>query len=223
MDTIWIIEDHRRLRETVAEAVRLAGGHDVVPLASCEKAFEALDAKTPKPDVILLDLGLPGMSGLEGLRRFKERIPEVEIVVFTVFDDRDRVFEAICHGASGYLLKSEPLERIVAAVEEVRRGGSPMSPEIARCVIERFSRLGVGPGVDAGLAVGGGQPAAESLSEREREVLRLLADGLVKKEVAARMSISLHTVDNYVRRIYAKLHVNTLGGAVARAIRDGIV
>lgn len=218
MDTIWIIEDHRRLRETVAEAVRLAGGHEVVPFASCEKALAALDAHAPnKPDVILLDLGLPGMSGLEGLRRFKERIPEVEIVVFTVFDDRERVFEAICNGASGYLVKSEPLERIVAAVEEVRRGGSPMSPEIARCVIERFSRGGAGP------VQVGGAPVAESLSEREREVLRLLADGLVKKEVAARMAISLHTVDNYVRRIYAKLHVNTLGGAVARAIRDGIV
>ena len=157
------------------------------------------------------------MSGLEGLRRFKERIPEVEIVVFTVFDDRERVFEAICNGASGYLVKSEPLERIVAAVEEVRRGGSPMSPEIARCVIERVSRVGAGP------VSGGGPLVAESLSEREREVLRLLADGLVKKEVAAQMAISLHTVDNYVRRIYAKLHVNTLGGAVARAIRDGIV
>jgi len=217
MDTIWIIEDHRRLRETVAEAVRLAGGHEVVPFASCEKALASLDDHSPKPDVILLDLGLPGMSGLEGLRRFKERIPGVEIVVFTVFDDRERVFEAICNGASGYLVKSEPLERIVAAVEEVRRGGSPMSPEIARCVIERVSRVGAGP------VPGGGPLVAESLSEREREVLRLLADGLVKKEVAAHMAISLHTVDNYVRRIYAKLHVNTLGGAVARAIRDGIV
>jgi DNA-binding NarL/FixJ family response regulator len=217
MDTIWIIEDHRRLRETVAEAVRLAGDHTVVPLASCEKALAALDADAPKPEVILLDLGLPGMSGLEGLRRFKQRIPEAEVVVFTVFDDRERVFEAICNGASGYLLKSEPLERIVAAVEEARRGGSPMSPEIARCVLDRFSRLRSMPSThDA-------PPIAESLSEREREVLRLLAEGLVKKEVAHRMEISLHTVDNYVRRIYAKLHVNTLGGAVARAIRDGIV
>jgi DNA-binding NarL/FixJ family response regulator len=188
-----------------------------VPLASCEKALAALDADEPKPEVILLDLGLPGMSGLEGLRRFKARIPEAEIIVFTVFDDRERVFEAICNGASGYLLKSEPLERIVAAVEEVRRGGSPMSPEIARCVIERFSRL---PGLSS---PSDEPPIAESLSEREREVLRLLADGLVKKEVANRMEISLYTVDNYVRRIYAKLHVNTLGGAVARAIRDGIV
>jgi DNA-binding NarL/FixJ family response regulator len=217
MESIWIIEDHRRLRETVRDALELTSGHVAVPLASCEQALAALDAGKPAPDVILLDLGLPGMPGLEGLRRFKERIPEAEIVVITVFDDRDHIFDAICHGASGYLLKSEPLERIVAAVEEVRRGGSPMSPEIARCVIDRFSRLGAGP------AVGSGQRIAESLSEREREVLRLLADGLVKKEVAARMSISLHTVDNYVRRIYVKLHVNTLGGAVARAIRDGIV
>jgi DNA-binding NarL/FixJ family response regulator len=217
METIWIIEDHRRLRETLRDALELTSGHVAVPLASCEQALAALDAGKPAPDVILLDLGLPGMPGVEGLRRFKQRMPEAEIVVITVFDDRDHIFDAICHGASGYLLKSEPLERIVAAVDEVRRGGSPMSPEIARCVIDRFSRLGAGP------AVGSGQRIAESLSEREREVLRLLADGLVKKEVAARMSISLHTVDNYVRRIYAKLHVNTLGGAVARAIRDGIV
>ncbi len=102
-------------------------------------------------------------------------------------------------------------------MEEARRGGSPMSPEVARFVIDRFSRLRVTP------PGGGDPPIAESLSEREREVLRLLADGLVKKEVATRMNISLYTVDNYVRRIYAKLHVNTLGGAVARAIRDGIV
>lgn len=217
MSPIWIIEDHRRLRETVREALELAGEESVATFPSCEKAIAALDAAELSPGVILLDLGLPGMSGLEGLRRFKQRIPEAEIIVFTVCDDRDLVFDAICNGASGYLLKSESLERIVSAVEEARRGGSPISPEVARVVIDRFSRLRVKP-PDAG-----DPPIAESLSERERDVLRLLADGLVKKEVAARMSISLHTVDNYVRRIYAKLHVNTLGGAVARAIRDGIV
>lgn len=217
MSPIWIIEDHRRLRETVREALELAGEETVATFPSCEKAIAALDASQAGPGVMLLDLGLPGMSGLEGLRRFKQRIPAAEIIVFTVFDDRERVFDAICNGASGYLLKSESLERIVAAVEEARRGGSPMSPEVARFVIDRFSRLRVTP------PGGGDPPIAESLSEREREVLRLLADGLVKKEVATRMNISLYTVDNYVRRIYAKLHVNTLGGAVARAIRDGIV
>ena len=210
MSPIWIIEDHRRLRETVREALELAGEESVATFPSCEKALAALDAAAPSP-------GLPGMSGLEGLRRFKQRIPEAEIIVFTVCDDRDLVFDAICNGASGYLLKSESLERIVSAVEEARRGGSPISPEVARVVIDRFSRLRVKP------PGAGDPPIAESLSERERDVLRLLADGLVKKEVATRMNISLHTVDNYVRRIYAKLHVNTLGGAVARAIRDGIV
>ena len=217
MSPIWIIEDHRRLRETVREALELAGEETVATFPSCEKALATLDAAAPSPGVILLDLGLPGMSGLEGLRRFKQRIPEAEIIVFTVCDDRDRVFDAICNGASGYLLKSESLERIVSSVEEARRGGSPISPEVARFVIDRFSRLRVKP------PGAGDPPIAESLSERERDVLRLLAEGLVKKEVATRMNISLHTVDNYVRRIYAKLHVNTLGGAVARAIRDGIV
>ena len=217
MSEIWIIENHRRLRETVREALELAGEETVATFSSCEKALAALDAASASPGVILLDLGLPGMSGLEGLRRFKQRIPEAEIIVFTVCDDRELVFDAICNGASGYLLKSESLERIVSAVEEARRGGAPISPEVARVVIDRFSRLRVKP------PGAGDPPIAESLSERERDVLRLLADGLVKKEVATRMNISLHTVDNYVRRIYAKLHVNTLGGAVARAIRDGIV
>ena len=217
MSPIWIIEDHRRLRETVREALELAGEETVATFPSCEKALATLDAAAPSPGVILLDLGLPGMSGLEGLRRFKQQTPEAEIIVFTVCDDRDRVFDAICNGASGYLLKSESLERIVSSVEEARRGGSPISPEVARFVIDRFSRLRVKP------PGSGDPPIAESLSERERDVLRLLAEGLVKKEVATRMNISLHTVDNYVRRIYAKLHVNTLGGAVARAIRDGIV
>ena len=217
MSEIWIIENHRRLRETVREALELAGEETVATFSSCEKALAALDAASASPGVILLDLGLPGMSGLEGLRRFKQRIPEAEIIVFTVCDDRELVFDAICNGASGYLLKSESLERIVSAVEEARRGGAPISPEVARVVIDRFSRLRVKP------PGAGDPPIAESLSERERDVLRLLADGLVKKEVATSMNISLHTVDNYVRRIYAKLHVNTLGGAVARAIRDGIV
>jgi DNA-binding NarL/FixJ family response regulator len=217
MNAIWIIEDHRRLRETVREALELAGEETVATFSSCEKALATLDAAAPSPGIILLDIGLPGMSGLEGLRRFKQRIPEAEIIVFTVCDDRDLVFDAICNGASGYLLKSESLERIVSAVEEARRGGSPISPEVARVVIDRFSQLRVKP------PGAGDPPIAESLSERERDVLRLLADGLVKKEVATSMNISLHTVDNYVRRIYAKLHVNTLGGAVARAIRDGIV
>ncbi len=171
--------------------------------STCEAALTALTKATAHPEVIILDLGLPGMSGLEGLRLFKKASPQTEILIFTVFDDRERVFEAICAGASGYLLKSESLERIVAAVREVKCGGAPMTPEIARIVLDRFSRM---------------KPAqsAIELSTRERDLLRLLADGLTKKEIADQLALSLHTVDNYLRRIYGKLHVNTLGGAVAK-------
>jgi DNA-binding NarL/FixJ family response regulator len=160
--------------------------------------------------VIILDISLPGMSGLQGLREFKGLSPSTEILMFTVSDDRQQVFDAICAGASGYLLKSEPIERIVTAVDEVSRGGAPMSPEIARNVLNRLSQL-----IPT-------KPESD-LSDREHEVLSLLADGLSKKEIASRLGLSLHTVDNYVRRIYTKLHVNSLGGAVAKALREGLV
>ena len=207
---IWLVEDHRPLRLTLREALEISEGASVRDFSTCEAALAALTKATARPEVIILDLGLPGMSGLEGLRRFKEATPSTEILIFTVFDDRERVFEAICAGASGYLLKSESLDRIVSAVREVRRGGSPMTPEIARSVLDRFSQL---------------KPtqSAIEITTRERDLLRLLADGLTKKEIADRLSLSQHTVDNYLRRIYAKLHVNTLGGAVAKALRDGLL
>lgn len=205
---VWIVEDHDRLRETLREVLELEGVGNIAVFPSCEPAL-ATDAP-PDPDAIVLDLALPGISGIEGARRFKERFPACEIIVFTVFDDREKVFGAICAGASGYLLKSDPPERIASAVREVLAGGSPMTPEIARMLVERFSRTPAGS-------------ATVAISDREQEVLRLLVDGLAKKEIAARLDLSIHTVDNYVRRLYRKLHVNTLGGAVAKALREGLV
>lgn len=207
---IFLIEDHGPLRETLCEALRASQFEDVEAFSTCEAALMRIAERRQAPEAAILDIGLPGISGLEGLRRMKAAAPTCEIIMFTVFDDRRRVFEAICGGASGYLLKSEPLDRIIAAVHEVRRGGSPMTPEVARLVLERFSAL---------------EPSASDtpLSEREVEVLRLLVDGQTKKEIAARLELSSHTVDNYVRRIYQKLHVNNLGGAVAKAIRTGLV
>jgi DNA-binding NarL/FixJ family response regulator len=206
---VWVVEDHDQLRATLAELLRLGGARQVRTFAACEPALAALAAEAP-PHLIILDIGLPGMSGLEAISHCKRAAPATDVILFSVFDDQARVFDALCAGASGYLVKSEPVERIIAAVAEVRNGGRPFSPEIARCVLDRFSRL---------------RPSAgdSDLSERERGVIRLLADGLTKKEIATRLDISLHTVDNYVRRIYAKLHVNTLGGAVARALREGLV
>lgn len=207
---IWLVEDHRPLRLTLREALEISEGASVRDFSTCEAALAALTKATARPEVIILDLGLPGMSGLEGLRRFKEATPSTEILIFTVFDDRERVFEAICAGASGYLLKSESLDRIVSAVREVKCGGAPMTPEIARSVLDRFSQL---------------KPtqSAIEITPRERDVLRLLAEGLTKKEIANKLNLSQHTVDNYLRRIYGKLHVNTLGGAVAKALRDGLL
>lgn len=206
-DTIWIVEDHAPLRASLAEVI--AGS--TVAVCGFESCEEALGREAaPVPDVIILDIGLGGMSGLEGVRHFKERFPAVEIIMFTVHDDPERIFEAVSAGASGYLLKSEPLERIAGAVAEVLRGGSPMTPEIARLMLERFNRLGA-------------TAATVELSDREREVLRAMVDGLAKKEIADRLEISIHTVDTYTRRLYRKLHVNTLGGAVAKALREGLV
>lgn len=204
---VWIVEDHSRLRESLRELVAEVAG-TVTTFASCEEALE--ETVSVAPAVIILDIGLQGMSGLEGIRCFKERFPEVEIVMFTVHDEPERIFEAVCAGASGYLLKSEPLERIATAVEEVLRGGSPMTSEIARLMLDRFNRLGA-------------TSASTELSDRERDVLKAMVDGLAKKEIAERLGLSIHTVDTYTRRIYRKLHVNTLGGAVAKALREGLV
>ncbi|MDF2376946.1 MAG: response regulator transcription factor [Verrucomicrobiales bacterium] len=204
---VWIVEDHSRLRESLRELIAEVAG-TVTTFASCEEALEETAAGPPA--VIILDIGLQGMSGLEGIRCFKDRFPEVEIVMFTVHDEPERIFEAVCAGASGYLLKSEPLERIATAVGEVLRGGSPMTSEIARLMLDRFNRLGA-------------TSTTTELSDRERDVLKAMVDGLAKKEIADRLDLSIHTVDTYTRRIYRKLHVNTLGGAVARALREGLV
>lgn len=206
---LWIIEDHRDLRESLMLAVTAKrGAWTVRGFPSCESALKL--PLTEGPGVVLMDIGLPGMSGLEGIAAVRERWPACEVVVFTVFDDAEKIYAAICAGASGYLLKSEPTASVIAAVEEVRRGGSPMLPQVARKILDRLS--------------GRHRPAPETqLSEREREVLQRMIEGLTKKEIAAQLELSIHTVDNYLRRIYRKLHVNTMQGAVAKALRDGLL
>lgn len=225
MTDIWVIEDHGWLRDTIREAVEKAGCGSVHCFPNCESALSRLRAAASPPAVILLDLGLPGMSGLEGLREIKRRSPETQVIVFTVMDSSESVFEAIRSGASGYLLKSEPLSRIVTAIQEVARGGAPMTAEVARRVLDHFARLTPPASVPvsrpAPEAAADDDDASQELSPREREVLRLLASGLAKKEVATQLDLSFHTIDNYVRRIYSKLHVNSVGAAVARAFRKG--
>jgi DNA-binding NarL/FixJ family response regulator len=207
---IWVIEDNETLRKTVARVLsRQKDMECTEQFESCEDCIQALiDGR--KPHVILLDIGLPGMSGIEGTKRIKAALPEIEMIVFSVFDDNEKVFKAICAGASGYLLKNTPAGEIPDAIREVLAGGAPINARIARQVLDMFSTM-----------------APESrdygLTEREKEVLEQMVEGLTKKEIADQLSLSFHTVDKHIRGIYSKLHVNTMTGAVAKALKEGLL
>ena len=205
---VWLVEDHEDCRRTVARVInRTATMRCPHVFSSCEEILATL-AREPAPDVVLLDVGLPGMNGIQGIREIKTRIPSTRVIMLTVFDDHEKVFGAICAGASGYLLKSADDDAITGAIKEVLDGGAPMSPRVARLVLDQFAHLADQPKHDYGL------------STRERETLELMTRGLIKKEIADRLGLSYHTVDNHLRNIYTKLHVNTRGGAVAKALSE---
>lgn len=207
---VWVIEDNETLRRTVARVLGREKDLDCShQFDRCEDAFKVL-IDGARPQVILLDLGLPGMSGIEGIERIKASLPEIEILVFSVFDDNDRVFRAICAGASGYLLKTSSMTEIPEAIREVVAGGAPMNARIARRVLEMFSKVAPS-NKDYGLTT------------RETEVLNQMVEGLTKKEIADRLGLSFHTVDKHIRGIYSKLHVNTMTGAVAKALKEGLL
>ena len=205
--TVWLVEDNESFRNTVARALRQ------VSFLECPHCFpnaeEALNAMEngAVANVILLDVELPGMNGVEAVGRFKSLSPSTRIIMLTVVDSDTKIFNAICAGASGYLLKTSPAQKIIEAIQEVHLGGAPMTPQIARSVLEMFSRFSP-PSHNYGL------------TNRERMILELMAQGLIKKEMADRLSLSYHTVDTYLRNIYAKLHVHTRTGAVAKAVKE---
>lgn len=209
--SIWLIEDNPTYGRTVGRLIdRLPGFRCSGVFVSCEDALAAIARNPGPPDVILLDVGLPGMSGLEGIRHFKSVAPETHIIILTVFDDREKIFNAICAGASGYLLKTSTEERIAEALREVVNGGAPMTASIAQKVLERFSQLAT--------------PRGEyGLTSREREILELMVDGLIKKEIADRLSLSYHTVDTHLRNIYGKLQVHNRSEAVGKALKERLL
>ena len=208
---VAIVEDQRGLRDALTALIGGTPGYDLVgSFGSMEDALTGFD--TNPSDVLLADIGLPGMSGIEGVRRLKARFPALQILMLTIHADNDHIFEAICAGACGYLLKDTPPAKLLDALVEVREGGAPMSPEIARKVVEMFQRVAPPP------------PAApHDLSRREVEVLRLLADGHVYKTAAAQLGLSVDTVRFHVRNIYEKLHVHSKSEAVVAALRRGIL
>ncbi len=201
---VAIIEDDAPAREILAnwirraEGFRLAGEH-----GSAESALESLAAQ--KPAVVLMDINLPGLNGIECVRRLKPLLPETQFVMLTVYEDADHIFNALAAGASGYLLKQTPRSELLAALKQVHGGGSPMTSNIARKIVQSFQQKP--------------QPQATEdaeLSPRESEVLELLARGYLYKEIADSLGISLPTVNTYIRRIYEKLHVRSRSQAVAK-------
>ena len=205
--SVWLIEDNEAYCRTIRRVInRLEGFRCPEAFAWCEEAIAALE-RGDAPDVILLDVGLPGMSGLEGIRSIKTISPVTHVIMLTVFDDQEKIFQAICAGASGYLLKASSEEKIGESIREVLNGGAAMTPSIAQKVIEMFTRLAA-PKDDYGLTV------------REREILNLAVQGLIKKEIADRLSLSFHTVDAHLRNIYTKLQVHTRAGAVSKALKE---
>lgn len=207
---VWVVEDNAHMRETVAELLDGRPGMRCgLAAGSCEEALDRLEGGDV-PDVVFMDLGLPGIGGLDGIGRVKSVSPSTHVVVFTVHDDDDRVFEALCAGASGYLLKPAAADEITGAVRTTVRGGAPMNAFVARRVLDLFTDR-ARPKADYGLTA------------REREVLHHLVDGRTQGEIAEVLFISPHTVDTHVRNVYAKLHVRSRGGAVAKAVRERLL
>lgn len=200
---VSVVEDDPALRENLLHFLRLAPDVEVVSEhGSAEAALRELPEM--KPDVVLMDINLPGMNGIDCVRRLKARLPAVQVLMVTVYDDGDRVFKALLAGASGYLLKASIASDIVPAVREVMRGGSPLNSFIARKVVQFFQQRPPEPKDDAGLTA------------REHEVLGLLAKGLTYKEIAARLEISIDTVRRHCHNIYGKMHVASRTEAVVR-------
>jgi DNA-binding NarL/FixJ family response regulator len=207
---VAIIEDQREVREGLRELID--GADDL----RCSAAFGSVEEVLPRigsdlPDVVLVDIGLPGRSGIEGIRLLKEHYPALVMVVLTVFDDDRRVFEALCAGASGYLLKKTPAQRILQGIRDAAAGGASISPEIAERVIALFRQTRPAPLAD------------HDLTPHEIRILKLLVDGHNYKTAAVELGVSVNTISFHMRRIYDKLHVHTKSEAVAKALRNQIV
>ncbi|HEU5078522.1 MAG TPA: response regulator transcription factor [Opitutaceae bacterium] len=200
---VSIIEDDSRVRTILTEWIERADGFKLVSqYSNVESALARLPSD--KPEVVLVDINLSGQSGITCVRQLKTTLPQTQFMMLTVFEDGDHIFDALTAGASGYLLKRTPRDELLAAIREVRAGGSPMTSYIARRVVNFFQKQA---------------PATsdvEELSTREREILRLLARGFAYKEMADTLQISIGTINTHVRRIYQKLHVSSRGEAVAK-------
>ncbi len=207
---VAIVEDRAEIREGLAALVAAEPGFALSGAwGSMEDALAGLGAR--RIDVALVDLGLPGMNGIDGIRRLKELRPELVALVLTIYRDDDRIFEALCAGANGYLLKKTPPDRLLEGIREAAAGGAPISPEIASRVVSLFHAV---------------RPPARAdydLTPHEQRLLKLLVEGHNYNSAAERLGCSRHTVNSHMKKIYAKLAVHSKSEAVAKALREGVV
>jgi DNA-binding NarL/FixJ family response regulator len=207
---VGVVEDDRGTREGLAALIGGTPGFRCVgTFGSVEEALMGLAAAIP--DVLLLDIHLPGLTGSEGVRLLRDKYPRMQALMLTVFAEEERIFESLCNGACGYLLKKTPPARLLEAITEAHHGGSPMSPDIARKVVVALQRPGPLERPD------------EALTPHEVRIIRMLAEGDSYHEVGERLGITVNTVRNYIRHIYEKLHVHTKSQAVSKALRGRLI
>lgn len=206
MIRVAIIEDIESIRRTIAAFLRAQENFEIVSASGSVEEFLEVKENITQPDVILCDIGLPGISGLEGIKIFKREIPHAEVVMLTVFDHEEHIYKALCAGATGYLLKSSELQDIKQSIVNITLGEVPMSKAVARKVLDHFNPKRT-------------YAASNELTAKEKQVLQSMADGLSYKMIAERLSISLQTVQSHVKNIYRKLHVHSKAEAIRFAIK----
>lgn len=207
---VWLVEDNERFRNNIRELVNeTAGLACSLAVSSCEEALAGLSSEAA-PDILLMDIGLPGLDGIEGIRRVKSIAPSIQVIMLTVFDDSEKIFQAICAGASGYLLKSAPPDEIIGSLTDILEGGAPINAQIARKLLDMFAAMGAPKG-------------NYEITNAEKEILHRLVEGNPKKQIAHDLGVSFHTVDTHLRNIYTKLHVHSRSEAVAKALKERLL
>jgi DNA-binding NarL/FixJ family response regulator len=218
---VLMVEDQTNILRNQLKLLASSAEIEIVGTAlSGEAALEEI-AKL-KPDVLLLDLGLPRMSGIEVTRTIKQQHPEIEILIFTIFDEEDKVLEAVQAGASGYLLKGATTDKIIEAIKEVKAGGTVIQPNLARRLLRHF-RVGVGSTAEDSAPPAPAEPQLRPLSDREREILQLIAKGISNNEAAKLLNLSKATIRTHLEHIYRKLEVTNRVEAVTEGIRKGLI
>ncbi|MFA6456096.1 MAG: response regulator transcription factor [Bacteroidota bacterium] len=205
--SVWVVEDNVLYKDNIVSLMNEQSDINCDKyFLSCEEAISALET-TPTPDVVLHDIGFEGMNGITCVGIMKRKNPSIQIIMVTVYDDDDSIFDALCAGATGYLLKSSPETMIIQSIRDVFSGGSPMNSTIARKTIEMFSKMHT-VSREYGLTV------------REKEILEQIVQGYSNKIIADQFNISPHTIDAHLRKVYEKLHVHTRTAAAAKAIKE---